>query len=394
MLPYHLTTTALFKQSTDVWHFFASHSTRSEHIRQYKIDLLKNTYKFDSATDEAGLYNKLAVVKEKLGLELPVTIYQAENANEKNAGIIYLDGEAHLVFSGDFLQSFTEEELTAILAHEMSHVHLYTQANGDLEITDRIITAIASSAGSTAAQFETARLFKLYTEIFCDRGAHRVTGGYAPIVTSLVKLATGLQTVNAESYVQQAEEIFAADQMTKTAGLSHPENFIRARAIYLWHTKGEAANAEIEKMIEGHVGLDELDLHRQRRLGQLTQDIIQLLLQPEWMVTPQTQALAKQYFSKGTASSGADIEDLKSQIQTFHSSVQEYLAYVLYDFATTDKTLEDVPLGYGFYLANALGVDKPFSAAVKKEKKFTDKKVAALRKSSLAEYEKQILLTA
>ena len=108
MLPYHHSTTELFKKRPDIWNFFSSHTTRSEHIRQYKLDLLKNTYKFDEASDENGLYSKAAAVKEKLGLGLRVTIYQAENAAEKNASIIYLDGEAHIVFSGAFIQSFTD----------------------------------------------------------------------------------------------------------------------------------------------------------------------------------------------------------------------------------------------------------------------------------------------
>ena len=268
-------------------------------------------------------------------------------------------------------------------------MHLYTHSNGEVEVTDRIITAIANHADSTAAHFETARLFKLYTEIFCDRGAHTVTGNYIPIVSALVKLSTGLQTVNAESYVQQAEEIFATDATTKTGGLSHPENFIRARAIYLWHAKGSSAEPEIEKMIEGYAGMDELDVHRQQKVERITENLIQLLLQPEWMATPLTQSLAKQYFPHFIASGTMNTEEVKKRIQNLHATVQEYLAYVLYDFASADKTLEEVPLGYCFFLSNAIGLEKPFFAAVKKEKKLTDKKTTALKNHSLAEYQKQ-----
>jgi predicted DNA-binding WGR domain protein len=101
----------------------------------------------------------------------------------------------------------SEEELLAVLAHELTHVQLYTQLNGEVEVADRIITAMANNGGSTSAHYETARLFKLYTEIFCDRGAYAVTGNYAPIISSLVKIATGLQTVNADSYIKQAADV-------------------------------------------------------------------------------------------------------------------------------------------------------------------------------------------
>lgn len=388
MLSYHYVTSERLKKDTNIWSFFANHKMRNEHILQHKLELLKNTYKFDEASDENGLYSKVAIVNEKLGLPIKVVIYQAESTTDKNASIIYLDSEAHIVFSGAFIQTFTDEELIAVLAHELSHVHLYTQANGEVEVTDRIITAVANSAHSTAAHVETARLFKLYTEIFCDRGSYKVTGSYLPIVTALVKLSTGLQTVNGESYVQQAEEIFASDEGTKTAGISHPENFIRARAIYLWHTKGEAAEPEIEKMIEGFAGIDELDIHRQQKLEGITLKLLQLLLEPAWMNTPKTLSLAKQYFPQ-LEKAIFNVDELKTKLSGLHSSVQEYLCYVLYDFATADESLEDVPLGYCFHLANLFGLEKLFAAAVKKEHKLTDKKTNSLKQQSLAEYQKQ-----
>lgn len=378
MLSYHCATIKAFKQHSHTWSFFFAHQTHADPLRQYKLDLLKNTYKFDEASDEQGLYSKAAKVKEALNLSLPVVIYQAQDTTEKNASIIQLDGAAHIVFSGPFIQSFTDDELMAVLAHELSHIHLYGSADGDVEVADRIITAIANSGGGTAAHAETARLFKLYTEIYCDRGSHKVTGSHLPIITALVKLSTGLNTVNGESYVRQAEEIFASDAGIKTAGLSHPENFIRARAIHLWHTKGEAAEPEIENMIEGLTGIDELDLHRQQTLEGITLNLIGLLLQPAWMQTPKTLSLAKQYFSH-VGSAAVNDEKLAKDIAPLHSTVHEYLGYVLYDFATADKALEDVPLGYCFHLSHALGVAKPFAAAVKKERKLTDKKVNALK---------------
>ena len=119
-----------------------------------------------------SIYDKVNIAKEKLALQdLPVTVYQAQYTDELNASIVYLDKEAHIVFSGPVTKLFDEEELLAVLSHELTHVKLYSMLDGELEVADRIITAIANHNNSEASYYETARLFRLYTEIFCDRGA-------------------------------------------------------------------------------------------------------------------------------------------------------------------------------------------------------------------------------
>lgn len=388
ILPYHRLTTNYFKEQTQVWEFFASHRHKEEQLVEYKTDLLKNTYKFDEVSD-ANLYQKVAMAKEKMGLHIPVYLYQAQNTEEINASIVYLKEEAHIVFSGRLIQSLNDDEQLAIIAHELSHVDLYRQLDGAVEVTDRIITAIANHSGSTPSHFESARLFKLYTEVFCDRGAYLVTGNYAPIISSLVKIATGLQTVNPDSYIKQAEEIFTADAKTKTLGITHPENFIRARAIWLWHTKGAESEPVIAQMIEGESGLDELDIFQQRSIAQITEQLIQAILQPAWMQTPHTIALGKQYFGNLELHAAPDSNKMADAIERLHLNLQEYLAYVLYDFATSDKELEDLPMGYCFFLTDELKLSAAFSNAVKKEKKLTDKKTATLKKQTLAAYHQQ-----
>lgn len=394
ILPYHEQATRYFQQQNAVWSFFSNHRHKEEQLKDFKTDLLKNTYKFDVAT-EIALYEKVEFAKEKLGLSLPVTVYQAQHTEEVNASIIFINNEVHIVFSGRLMQMLSDEELLAVLAHELSHVQLYTELNGDVEVADRIVTAMANNVGSTSAHYETARLFKLYTEIFCDRGAYVVTGNYAPIISSLVKIATGLQTVNADSYIKQAEEIFAADAATRTSGISHPENFIRARAIWLWHTKNNESQNDIKQMIEGHVSIDELDLFKQQQMSSITKLLLQLLLHPSWMRTAHTNALAKQYFTDLVYQDGGiDIAVLGSQIENLHNNMKDYLSYVLYDFSTVDKQLEDVPLGYCFFLADALKLDKQFSNAVKKEQKITDKKTTLVKKQALAAYHEQAMQSA
>jgi Zn-dependent protease with chaperone function len=246
-LSYHLKVCNHFKEQQKTWDFFAAIKTRNDQLSTFKIELLKNTYKFDPGTDSA-IYDKVNTAKEKLGLQnLIVHVYQAQFAEETNATIVYLNGEAHIVFSGRITQLLDEDELLAVIAHELTHIKLYTMLDGDLEVADRIITAIANQYSSEASYYETARLFRLYTEIFCDRGAYSVLGNINPVITSLVKTATGLDKISADSYLKQAEEIFASEKALKAATISHPENFIRARSIQLWHGKKKKQKRKLSR---------------------------------------------------------------------------------------------------------------------------------------------------
>ena len=448
-LPYQLKVRDYFKQQASTWEFFAAARTREEQLISFKTELLKNTYQFRRGTDTA-LYEKIDLVSEKLELgDLPITAYQAQNANdpELNASIVYLHREAHLVFSGPILERLNEAELLAVIAHELTHIRLYTLLDGDLEVADRIITAIANNYNSDPPYYETARLFRLYTEIFCDRGAYAVLGDAGPVITFLVKLATGLSEVNAESFIKQAEDVFSAEPGTQSGMPTHPENFIRARALKLWHeeqgmaapaavvngavpgsegtigdvkapeTVGtiedvETAGSEgvrgaeeaIVRMIEGKPELDRLDLFSQRELNELTALFLQEYLRPKWLRSTLVMGLVREYFpgglemgrdnggarSVGRGSEGSDSgfggvrsgdgdglagrERLIDTLTGAHSSIRDYFAYVLLDFALADPSLEEMPAGRAFEFAGEMQLTAAYDPIYKKELQLSDKK--------------------
>jgi len=386
-LRYHQKVKDHFKSQTKTWDYFSISKNKEDQLQKFKTELLKNTYKFDSTAD-SFIYDKIAIAKEKLDLQnLPVTVYQAQYTDELNASIVYLKGEAHIVFSGPITKLLTDDELLAVLAHELTHIKLYSMLEGDLEVADRIITSIANNYNSEVAYYETARLFRLYTEIFCDRGAYAVLEKIEPVITSLVKASTGLDKVNADSYIKQAEEIFSADNNTKASSVSHPENFIRAKAIQLWHGKKEAAEEEIIKMIEGVSDLDQLDIFRQKELSTLTRQILQLFLKPKWFQSTMILGQAKQYFADFILDEKAMLnEKIVETIGTSHQSIKDYLCYVLLDFALVDPTLEEIPSGWAFQFAEDLQLKDTFDTIIKKEMKFSDKKLAQHKQKVLSAY--------
>ena len=263
-------------QESETWAWFDSTQMQTDYADSLRLDLLKRTYRLDQASFP-DLFVALDEAKCRLGLDVPVTLYQSQRNRELNASLFYLPGEAHIVFEGDVLRLLGPAELRAVLGHELAHYVLWSGSDRRYLVTDRIVQAMAHEPRAEPSHLESARLMRLYTEIFADRGALQVTGDTTAVVSGLVKMQTGLAQVDAASYVQQAEEVFARTKV-RTEELSHPEAFIRARATMLWAEGADGIEAEVTRMLEGPLVLDKLDLVGQQRMTQLTHRWLQAYL--------------------------------------------------------------------------------------------------------------------
>ncbi len=176
-----------FKEQSKTWNWFLDKNVKKEQIENFKTDLLKNAYRIDQET-EPELYATLELAKTKLGIIIPVTIYQSQNVDSNNGTIVIFENEAHLILSGTVLKLLTKEEQLAFFAHEMAHILLYSYDQGDYEVTNRIINAIANDGNSELYYSETSRLFLLFTELFCDIGSLRVCESLETTINMLVKI--------------------------------------------------------------------------------------------------------------------------------------------------------------------------------------------------------------
>lgn len=380
-LPYHVELRDYLKsQERELWNWFASARAQADYTDNLRMDLLKSTYRLD-AESHPELYQGVEEAKARLQLDIPVTIYQAQNSPQPNAALYFIPGEGHVVFSGLVLSLLSAEEIKSVLGHELAHYRLWQWEQGELHIADRLIQAVAHDARAAESHEQTARRFQLYTEIFADRGSLCVTGDVHPVVAGLVKIETGLNQVSAPAYLKQAEEIFSKDNVA-TEGLSHPEAFIRARALSLWHSQREQAHPHISRMIEGAEALDRLDLIGQTRLVQSTRRLLEQFLQPKWFQTAATLGHAKLFFDNFQPASTKDPEVLDG-FKTSDSKTREYLCFVLLDFVTADPELDDMPLAAALGLSRQLDLDAQFEKLAAKELKLKVRDVRKLKEQAV-----------
>lgn len=358
----------LKSEERELWNWFASAKAKADYTENLRLELLKSTYRLDLEA-HPDLHLCLTEVKARLELDIPVTLYQAQNNSQLNASLFFIPGEGHVVFSGPVFNLLGPDELKSVMGHELAHYHLWDREGGEFHIADRLISAVAGDIRSGASHQQTARRYQLYTEIFADRGSFCVTRDMNPVVCSLVKMQTGLSHVSAASYIKQAEEIFAQSNKA-TEEVTHPEAFIRARALTLWQQQGVGASPRISAMIEGESTFEELDILGQRQLSRTTRTLLEQLLSPKWFQTPATLGHAKLFFddfkpvaaanAARAAMAGVNLDDRKTR---------EYFSYILLDFAKVDPDLDEMPLAAALDLSRALGFDAEFEKLAAKELK-------------------------
>jgi len=377
-LPYHNELRDYLKShERELWNWFSSAQAKADYTENLRLELRKSTYRLDP-DGHADLYHVLDHARAQLGLDIQVTLYQAQNSPQPNASLFYVPGQGHIVFSGPVLALLNPDELKSVIGHELAHYHLWQREGGEYHITDRLISAVANDPRASSSHEQTARRYQLYTEIFADRGSLRVTGDTNPVVAGLVKIETGLSQVSATGYLKQAEEIFANGNVA-TDGVSHPEAFIRARALNLWQTQRHDANTHVTAMIEGAARLEELDLLGQNRLTAATRRLLEHLLKPKWFQTPAALGHAKLFFDDFQPCDGIVDPEALSALKTTDGKLREYLCYVLLDFAKVDPDLDETPLAAALELSRQLEFDSQFEKLAARELKMKARDVRRIK---------------
>lgn len=379
-LPQHVAFVGwLKKHEGEVWKWHADAERRIVDAENVRLSLLKDTYRMDDE-GHPELFREIAAAKESLGLQgIEIFAYQAQNDPRPNAAICYLPGEAHLIFSGPTLTLLSSDELRAVIGHELAHYLLWQMDAGDYYLADRILHEAADHPGSEPSHANSARLWALATELFADRGALKACGSIETAVASLVKISTGLSQVSGRSYLSQAAEIFSKSKV-RTEQLTHPETFMRARALQLWQDEDPSLDGEISDMIEDRDGLDELDLLQQAEMTGVTRRFLQLHLAPGWFRSEAVMAHARLYFPDFQP--GQVSEALPEEFTELSKPRREYLCSVMLDFCAVDPDLENIPSAAALERARELECTGHFEKLLSKELKMKAKDLKQLKEKA------------
>lgn len=372
-LPYHVQLRDYLKErESALWKWFSSAQARVEYTESLRLELLKSTYRLDAAS-HPDLYRAAEEVKALLALDIPVTVYQAHHVSDLNAALFYIPGEGHVVLSGPTLSLLSYDELRAVLGHELAHYHLWQADGGEFLVADRLLQAVAQDVRAEPSHVQSARWFQLHTEIYADRGSLIASEKIEATVAALVKMITGLQQVSGASYLKQAEEVFQQSRVT-TSGLSHPEAFIRARALQLWAEQQADADPAIRQMIEGNAGLDELDLIGQSQLTTATREFLEAFLRPQWFQTEPVLAHAKLFFEGFKAGAVSSAPPL-----IIEPRLRDYFSFLMLDFAVVDPDLEQLPLAAALEWSKMMGIEEEFEKLAAKELKLKGRALSKLK---------------
>ena len=366
----------LFREEQEVWTWFDEKEKAVNDDEQVRLSLLRDNYRMD-AEGHPEVLQEIEAACAALEIEATVHAYQAEHHTQPNAAVCHLEGEAHVIFSGPILSLLSAEELRAVIGHELAHHHLWQMEEGAFLLADRILHSCASHPGAEPAHAHSARVWRLATELFADRGAYLATGSLDATIGALVKTTTGLAQVSAKSYLAQAAELFSKSK-PKIDQVSHPETFIRARALQLWVEKDESLEETISRMLDPDEGLDGLTLIQQSEMTILTRRFIGHLLSPAWFQTDAVLAHARLFFPDiGVSADPGIIAELAAR----PAPHREYFAQLMLDFCAVDPDLNDQPVARSLTLARDLECLGAFEKLLTRELKLKAKDLKKLKEA-------------
>ena len=312
--------------------------------------LLRQTYRVDPVA-HAEVHAAVQRAADALGVVLAIEIYVDEHGQGANAELVFVPDRAVLVLTGGTLNLLDPDELCAVAGHELAHHVLWTADDGRYLAAARLLDAAESDARTPSEYLETARRFRLATELVADRGAMLACGSLTTTVSGLVKVVTGLAKVDSAAYLRQAAEV---DYSVPSAGSTHPENVLRAWALQEWAERGPGADAMIEAALGPQLDLAVLDVLGQDRLAEVTRSLVWMLVAEDMPGTVRSEealSLAQRF---GVTVGG--VPTITDMPTTLGAETRTYLAAVLLDFATADDEGGADDLGAVLALARRVGL--------------------------------------
>jgi hypothetical protein len=337
-LPYHRSVADYLEQyEVDLWAWFRADDSDEQRRRKQRLELLKGAVELDVQGQNGRRHALASIAKGRLQLSAPVRLYQShDTGGSPNACLLYQPGEIIIVFQGRILELLTEPELLDLLGHEMSHYKLYVDDGGRYHVAQRLLMWIGGQPSCPSTFIETARRLSLYTEIYCDIGGLTACEDRNATISGLAKTVANFRDVDASTYLRQANEILALDPGS-SIGTTHPELHIRVLALA---QSRQLAPPEfhvfLKSLIDGKIGLGQLDLFEQALLRDATHVLIDQVSAEPAVATDKYLSHVRE-FRPGYKPRPVPPDDKPSLgLPALDAHAQLYLGYVLMDLATAD----------------------------------------------------------
>ncbi|MEU4289834.1 M48 family metalloprotease [Kribbella sp. NPDC026596] len=322
--------------------------------------LLRHAYRLEAGAHPI-VYRAGQRAAEALDLDADIDYFQV--SGDPNAAYIHQPGKAVILFQGELLDRLDEDELTAVIGHELAHRLLWEDEDGGYLAVDRLLDAAAGDARTPPQYLETHRRWSLATELFADRGALTACGDLATAVRALLKLQTGLSTADPEAYLRQAEGL---DLSAGSRGATHPEGVGRAWALKYW-----LAGEDVEALVTGPLDVDAPDLLDASLLCELSSDFAASIAHTGGLRTDAIATAAAGFadppgplgvpggavprFDEPLAVRPIDGAPMPRP-RPLTEATKRYLCYLLLDLATTDPDAGDDGLVASLVIARRSGL--------------------------------------
>lgn len=381
-LAYHLDVIGyLQREERHAWEWSASAALTQE-VDEIRDSMLRDTYRLEQ-TGHADVFEACQTAMTRLGIEAPFTLYQA-NDGSMNASLVYVPGEIHLVFFGPILEKLNKAELLALMGHELSHYLLWSLGEHEHYRASRVFDHALSYTDAKPSHRETARLLSLHTELFADRGAAIAADGPESAIAVLVKVMTGLTNVDPEAYLRQAQEVESSSG--KSQGMSHPEIYLRARALQLWWADDPELATWLKKHLLGPLSIEALDLMGQRELTQMTRTFLARFVTEIEEGSDEITTQLRATFPDFGRQEEPLLDLAEIGIEQIDDATRDYFVALMFDVAMADRDATDAVMLAAAKTAAEIGATERLAGALRRDLKWTkartDKLVAQAAKAA------------
>jgi Peptidase family M48 len=381
-LAYHQDVVAhLQREERHAWEWSSSEVLTQE-VGEIRESMLRGTYRLEQQ-GHPQVFEACTTAMARLGIDAPFTLYQA-NDGTMNASLVYVPGEIHLVFFGPILEKLGQDELLALMGHELSHYLLWSMGERDHYRASRVFDHALCYPDAKPSHRETARLLSLHTELFADRGAAIAAGAAEPAVAVLVKVMTGLTNVDPEAYLRQAQEVEATGG--KSRGMSHPEAYLRARALQLWWVNDPELPQWLKKHLQGPLSIEALDLLGQSRLTAMTRGFLARFMVIAGESSDEISTQLRAVFPDFNRQEESPLDLAEITGEQIDDATRDFFIALMFDLAMADADATEQVMLAAAKVSATIGATERLTSALRRDLKWTkaraDKLVAQAAKAA------------